>query len=510
MSIDPNTPVLLGAGQFTEHLDDDFVGCTPEELAAKACEAALSDTGAGTELAAQIDRLACVRLFAHSVPEPIVPIIAPFGRSSSPPLSILRRLSLPNATAIYSRACGDEPQRLVFEMGGAILRGEIRGAVICGAEALATSRRLQRQGLSADWSDDPEGETDDRGAGIDLLFDTELNRHGAFAPVDIYPLQEQVRRSELGLSKTAYRQQLAQLMAHFANVASDNPFAMFREPMSADEIGEESPKNRLMGDPHLKSMVAKDGVNQAAALVITRYETAVSLGVADRAIYLQGHATGSEPQVLARPSLGQAASMTQAYHNALASAGVTADQIAAADLYSCFPIAVWAAMDALGIELGDPRPLTLTGGLPFFGGPGNNYSTHGIAEMVHWLRQQAEPTTGIVGANGGYLSKHAVGVYANIPVDFPAPAPEVSAEEAVAVVADPESEGVIESYTFQRQADKSRAIVVGRQASDGRRWVGVADPDDVDLLAWFEAEDPLGARVEVVAGERNVVRRIAE
>ena len=123
----------------------------------KACEAALSDTGAGTAIAAQIDRLACVRLFAHSVPEPIVPVIAPFGRSSSPPLSILRRLSLPNATAIYSRACGDEPQRLVFEMGGAILRGEIRGAVICGAEALATSRRLQRQGLSADWSDDPEG-----------------------------------------------------------------------------------------------------------------------------------------------------------------------------------------------------------------------------------------------------------------------------------------------------------------------------------------------------------------
>ena len=146
MSIDPNTPVLLGAGQFTEHLDDDFVGFTPEELAAKACEAALSDTGAGAAVAAQIDRLACVRLFAHSVPEPIVPVIAPFGRSSSPPLSILRRLSLPNATAIYSRACGDEPQRLVFEMGGAILRGEIRGAVICGAEALATSRRLQRAG----------------------------------------------------------------------------------------------------------------------------------------------------------------------------------------------------------------------------------------------------------------------------------------------------------------------------------------------------------------------------
>ena len=34
MSIDPNTPVLLGAGQFTERLDDQFEGLMPEDLAA--------------------------------------------------------------------------------------------------------------------------------------------------------------------------------------------------------------------------------------------------------------------------------------------------------------------------------------------------------------------------------------------------------------------------------------------------------------------------------------------
>jgi len=388
MSIDPNTPVLLGAGQFTERLDDNFEGLMPEDLAARACEAALADTGAAASLSTLIDRLACVRMFAHSVPDPIVPAIAPFGRSSSPPLSILRRLALPNATAIYSRACGDEPQRLVFELGNALARGEINGAIICGAEALATSRQLQRQGLSADWSDEPEGETDDRGACIDLLFDAELNRHGAWNPVDIYPIQEQVRRSELGLSKSAYRARLAELMARFNSVAAANPYAMFSELMTAAEIGEESSKNRLMGDPHL---------------------------VADRAIFLHGHATGSEPQVLNRNSLGQSESMAVAYRNALAGAGIEAEQIGAADLYSCFPIAVWVAMDVLGMALDDPRPLTLTGGLPFFGGPGNNYSTHGIAEMVHWLRAQPEPSYGVVGANGGYLSKHAVGVYANIP-----------------------------------------------------------------------------------------------
>ena len=510
MSIDPNTPVLLGAGQFTERLDDQFEGLMPEDLAARACETALTDTGAAQAMIPLIDRLACVRMFAHSVPDFIVPVIAPFGRSSSPPLSILSRLALPNASAIYSRACGDEPQRLVYELGNALVRGEINGAIICGAEALATSRQLQRQGLSADWSDEPEGETDDRGPCTELLFDAELNRHGAWNPVDIYPLQEQVRRGELGLSKSAYRAQLAELMARFNSVAMANPYAMFDDAMTAAEIGEESSKNRMMGDPHLKSMVAKDGVNQASALVLTRWETAQSLGVADRAIFLHGHGTGSEPQVLNRRVIGESEAMSAAYRNALAGAGIDAEQIGAADLYSCFPIAVWVAMDALGITLDDPRPLTLTGGLPFFGGPGNNYSTHGIAEMVHWLRAQPDPAYGVVGANGGYLSKHAVGVYANIPAQFPDAAPEFKALEAVEVVSDPEPDGVIESYTFQPQKGGARAVIVGLQVSDGRRWVGVADPGDAQLLAWFETADPLGEKVVVTTGERNIVRRLEQ
>ena len=80
MQIDPNTPVLLGAGQFTERLDESFIGLTPEALAAKACERALADTCAAEALSPLIDRLACVRMFAHSVPDFIVPVIAPFGQ----------------------------------------------------------------------------------------------------------------------------------------------------------------------------------------------------------------------------------------------------------------------------------------------------------------------------------------------------------------------------------------------------------------------------------------------
>ena len=77
--------------------------------------------------------------------------------------------------------------------------------------------------------------------------------------------------------------------------------------------------------------------------------------------------------------------------------------------WSRWPPASWACPSD------DPaRPLTLTGGLTFGGGPGNNYTTHGIAAMVTALR--ADPgAVGLVTGLGWYATKHAVGVLASRP-----------------------------------------------------------------------------------------------
>ena len=80
------------------------------------------------------------------------------------------------------------------------------------------------------------------------------------------------------------------------------------------------------------------------------------------------------------------------------------------DLYSCFPFPVFAVCDDFGLTADDPRGLTLTGGLPYFGGPGNSYSLHGIAETVAAMRDKPG-SFGLVGANGGVMSKYSVGVY---------------------------------------------------------------------------------------------------
>ena len=95
---------------------------------------------------------------------------------------------------------------------------------------------------------------------------------------------------------------------------------------------------------------------------------------------------------------------------ALAQAHKRLDEVAFIDIYSCFPSSVQIACRELGISLDDPRGLTITGGLPFFGGPGNNYVSHAIAEMVHKVRSQPG-SYGLVMANGGLVTKEAVGLY---------------------------------------------------------------------------------------------------
>src|SRR5262249_60021742 len=87
-------------------------------------------------------------------------------------------------------------------------------------------------------------------------------------------------------------------------------------------------------------------------------------------------------------------------------------------LYSCFPAAVQIGRDMLGIAAADPRPLTVTGGLPYFGGPGNNYSMHAIAETMDRVRGRPG-SIGLVTALGWYLTKHAFRVYCAAPKDGP-------------------------------------------------------------------------------------------
>ncbi|MBW2316043.1 MAG: hypothetical protein JRH10_17885, partial [Deltaproteobacteria bacterium] len=90
------------------------------------------------------------------------------------------------------------------------------------------------------------------------------------------------------------------------------------------------------------------------------------------------------------------------------------DEVAHLDLYSCFGSSVGFATDALGLKATDSRPLTVTGGLPFHGGPGNNYMTHAVASMVENLRENPSDS-GMVSRAGMHMTHHVFAVYSAMP-----------------------------------------------------------------------------------------------
>ena len=498
-----NTSVLVGVGQFTEHLDDpEYRGLSPQELATNAALRALADAGAGEQLLACLDVVAAVRTVGDSVAPPMRKFMAPFGGSDNFPGSVARRLGCEPARLVYSPACGDEPQKLVGEFSEQIALGNCRAALLVGAEAIATQRKAQAERRRLDWSESVPGPLEDRGRGTAQLKTRHMTDHKMEMPATVYPLLDHARRSRLGLSREDYSQCIGELFSGFARVAADNPYAMSREALTAADIAETGERNRLIADPYTKAMVARDWVNQGAAVVLTSVGLARELGIAENKwVYLHGYADVSEQGVLDREDLGASPALALAYNNALQRAGKTIHDMQYLEIYSCFPIAVFAACDALDIASDDPCGLTVTGGLPFFGGPGNNYSMHGIATMVEKLR--ADPGSfGIVGANGGYLSKHSVGVYSTAaPERWRAWASRDLQEKIDALPVpefneSPKGWAGVETYTVLYQKDRPvTAIVVGRLHLGGARFVALTE--DAETLQGMLAQDPLAANIFV-------------
>ncbi len=175
----------------------------------------------------------------------------------------------------------------------------------------------------------------------------------------------------------------------------------------------------MIAEPYRLRLVARDQVNQAAAVLLTTVGVARELGVPDdKRVFVHGYAALAERELMERQDLGVSPAARLAAHSALSRAGVSVDDIGYFDFYSCFPIAVFnVAQDAFGLRADDPRRLTVTGGLPYFGGPGNNYSMHAIASLMEKLRADPE-SYGFIGANGGFLSKYAAAVYSTRPTPW--------------------------------------------------------------------------------------------
>nr|WP_246325690.1 acetyl-CoA acetyltransferase [Actinomycetospora corticicola] len=493
-----------------------YQGLSPVELGAEAARRALADTGADpAAVAARVDLVAAVRQFEASAPG----AVAPLGGSDNVPRSIASRVGAEPRVAVLAVVGGQTPQSLVTEASGRIAAGEIDVALLVGAEAMSTARHLLTKVAEderPDWSEQVGGQLDDRGLGLETFIVPEQVEHDVLAPVVQYALFEHARRGRLRLDREAYRRDMAELFAPFTEVAAKHPHAAAPTVRGVDELATPSGDNRPITDPYLRFLVSRDQVNQGAAVVLAATDVARELGIPSdggaRWVHLHGHADLVEPPVLDRADLGASPAAATAVRRALDQAGIGPDDLATIDLYSCFPIAVRVVTDALGLTADDPRGLTVTGGLPFFGGPGNDYSMHAIADTVTALR--ARPGTyGLVGANGGAIHKYSAGVYSTRPApwqdgDDAAAQAEVDATHASGApgkVARVDGAATVETYTVEygRDGRPYGAVVVGRTHDDGRRFLARVAPDDAASLEALATTDPLGRTVTVTSGEQG-------
>ena len=506
MEVAGNTPVLVSASQVVDRLDENWEKLGPADMAAKAVSEMLAST-AVADIASYVDRVMVMRTFVDSVPDRIKPLLAPFGFSTKFARSVATRAGLDHTAAHYATAGGQSPQQYTARACRAIASGEARAIVLCGAEAIGTMRAHQRSGETLDWSENPAGDQSDDGMGLEDQFVPALAAHKVIAPIDIYPLMEHRKRVARGMARPDYLKYLGKVLTPLSNAARVNPFTMFENVPEPDEIALVSGRNRVVGDPHLKSMVAKDGVNQSAAVLVMSFELASELGLAEKAVFLRGFAEASEQALLDRAELSTSPALRWAYDNAVASSGLSVSDIEAFDLYSCFPVAVIEAMEALRIDTDDQRPTSLTGGLPFFGGPGNNYSMHGIASAVSAI-QEGQCSHVLVGALGGHMSKHAVGVYSCTPGSGDWLSSEKAFEEAgnsVSLASEFSGSAVVETFTV-KMIPEGQWLAVLAINDEGERVIAASLLEPGELHDQFTQGEPIGKRIAIEPSSENTHR----
>ncbi|HVC69732.1 MAG TPA: acetyl-CoA acetyltransferase [Acidimicrobiales bacterium] len=506
MTLDPRTPVLVGVGQVTER---PVAGqpvtdrAEPVDLMARALRAAATDcqgAGAGDRLLA---RAGSMRI--------IVPLSWGY---SNPGLLVSERLGLTPKEQVLTAIGGNNPQTVASATALAIAAGDLDVALVAGADCIYTRLAARRDPDRPilPWTVQPPATKEPVRLGVDRVATTDTeSARGLDRPNRIYPLFENALRAAAGESIAEHQQKLSRMWARFSEVAATNPYAWFRQPRTALEIRTVGPDNRMVSFPYPKLCNANDRVDQGAAMILCSVDAARSAGVPeDRWVFPLSGADASDHWFLShRQDLHSSPAIRLAARHALHGAGVGIDDIAHVDLYSCFPCAVQIAANEFGLLIDDTdRPLTVTGGLGFAGGPGNNYVSHSIATMADRLR--GDPgSLGLVTGLGWYVTKHAVGLWSTTPpahgFAYQNPQDEVDALPQRPPASDYEGDATVETYTVIHQPDGQPDHAIAALLTDdgARAWGTTSDPD---TLLDLETEEGCGRRARLFADGRVELR----
>jgi acetyl-CoA C-acetyltransferase len=468
--VDPTAPCIIGVARHTWREEP---APEPLDLWEAMARAAADDAGAPAALAS-LQSLQVVYCQSWEYDDPC-------GRLAT-------RLGADPSHRVYSGIGGSVPVRLVGDAARAMTQGELDLALVVGGESLATRRHL----AEPPWSHPPADATP-----FPITLDRDEAANGIFQAYLTFALLDTARRADLGHTLADHRRELGALLAPLTEVAAAQPeHAWFPLARTAEEITTPTVDNRRVATPYTKLMTAIMDVDMAAAVLLATTAEADRLGVpTDRRVYLHGLGAADEPPALAsRPDLGRSPALATAVASALG--GTPVDDVAHLDLYSCFASSLSFASDALA--LGPGRSLTVTGGLPYHGGPGSNYGTHALAAMIETLR--ADPgSRGLVTGIGMHMEHHTASLWSASPADPGAIAPVVATPptSGVPVVSGAEGPATVVTYSteYDRNGPTSTALVC--DLPDGSRaYARLSEPVAED-------DDLCGTTVRLTPGRRG-------
>jgi acetyl-CoA C-acetyltransferase len=479
-------PVIAGTGQVANKDDDRIVH--PMVLVEEAARMALDAAGVHSK---KVGGVFTTPLSALAESDPAGLLAERLGAGAGP--------------RVVSNYSGAAPQKLLALACRAVAEGSTEVALVAGGIADASVRRARRNGEdppalpTSVWSQGskPPGGLPKRSWGGG--FRPEIAA-GAGLPSSYFALVQSAL--DRGRNGTDRGMRLGSLLAPFTEVAARRPpVAWFPTVRTAEEIARPSERNRMVAEPYTKLMCSFPTVDMAAALVVTASATGHGLTV--RPVAIVSASDASPPsgwQAMDRPR-----ALPAAVQEVFRLSATTPDKVARFDLYSCFPAAVLLAAAELGLDPGGPKPLTATGGLPYFGGPGASYSLHGLACLFEDLHAGGAPYGAALGV-GGMVTDFSIGVYglddapfrsAELVVPEPPPVPAARLAQGPAVV---------EAGTVLHDRDRGpvEAPVIARLPSGSRVGARCADPAMAENLS---GRNLVGAEVELTTVDGKVYYR---
>jgi acetyl-CoA C-acetyltransferase len=500
-----NTPILVGGGQLTNRKPP-LESPTPLSMMAEAAKLAAANAGIAEALLSQLDTVATTRLAVDSTEAKF-----PIGEYTNLPKSVGRALGAEARHCLLAAVGGNTPQQLVNLVAERIASGSTAFALLAGSENLQGLMGSIKAGSLPQWGDDPGGTPEAVGTQKPGCTPHE-QLYGFFYPINTYPLFENALREHRGIGLNAHMEKLGTMFSRMSAVAAENPLSWFPLLRSPEEIITVTEKNRYIGFPYTKYLNSVIQVDMAAAVIMTSVKKARELGIPqDRWVYLNGCADAQDHWYMSeRENFYSSAPIRAAGKAAFGMAGLTPADLDFLDIYSCFPSAVQIACQELGIAEDDARGLTVTGGMPYFGGPGNNYSMNSLATMLDKVR--AKPGShGLVTANGWHITKYSIGIYSthNLHSEW-TPAPSVQAEldarpKTPYVEVPQAGPATIETWTVTHNSHGPQDGIVFVRLADGSRCLANTPAGDTELLERMKKTDCVGKRgtISVVDG-RNI------